>query len=369
MECCVSSGRRDMSVSYFGDYQQLQTYFETKNYQQYETNEENFRLYTTYQKSSYYLINLLYIRDEHRLDVHEYKKYTQKIAKQFQTFPADHIIVLNIFVGHWSEKVYEAYSEQPNMEERIIEVSWFIHSEQKELRIPKKQLNSVIGIEKDIKRLLKKETQHYYDSKKEKDTYYITLILCGVNLIIWWLMERNGGSTNLKVLMEFGAQQVEYMQKTNEYWRLFTSMFLHIGVGHLFFNLFSLYIFGSRLEKYVSTQYFLLIYLGAGLIGSGVSYFVQLWTNPYIVSAGASGAIYGLIGAILVYSKAMHKPLDGLNSYVIWLVFIYGIAYSVLSPNVGIYAHIGGFFGGIGISIPIVRLRRQKIGGNLDENG
>ena len=101
-----------------------------------------------------------------------------------------------------------------------------------------------------------------------------------------------GGSTQTDVLVRLGAK-VTPLVAAGEYWRLFTSMFLHIGVAHLFFNGYALLVVGTELERLLGWGRFLAIYLLSGLLGSLASYAFS--AN---LSAGASGAIFGLIGAL-----------------------------------------------------------------------
>ncbi|WZL80828.1 rhomboid family intramembrane serine protease [Vallitaleaceae bacterium 9-2] len=356
-----------MSEESLKDYQLLKDYFEAKNYQQIATDSKEHALYSLYQKSSYYIVSILHGTKANKLDINRYAFYMQNLSSQFQQFHTDRVIILNLFVGEWEPQIYAYYNKMPNIEATTIEVAWFIDSLQRKLVIPEHQLNSIMGIEKDLRILLKEKKQNYYAIEKETEAHYTTLAIGIINVIVWIFMEINGGSTDPNVLMRFGAIQVDFIVRTQQYWRLLSAMFVHIGIMHLFFNMFGLYIFGSRLEKYISAKQFLMIYLGAGIVGSIFSFAYHYFTGPYIIAAGASGAIYGIIGAALVLSRAMNNSMDGINHYIIWLFFIYGIVYSVISPNVDLYAHVGGFIGGICISVPIVRRRRKEIGGSKDE--
>ena len=125
-----------------------------------------------------------------------------------------------------------------------------------------------------------------------------------------------------------------------EIWRLFTSMFLHGDVPHLFSNMVSLLIFGAYVELSYSKYQFIIIYIISGLVGS---FFSMLFMPPYIISLGASGAIFGLIGAafsILIVQR--DTPLIFLG-----LIYVFYFIFSSFSPNVNYLAHIFGLLAGL----------------------
>jgi membrane associated rhomboid family serine protease len=124
-----------------------------------------------------------------------------------------------------------------------------------------------------------------------------------------------------------------------DYWRLLTAGFLHAGFFHLFLNMFSLYILGSLLEPAIGRLRFALIYFVSLLAGS----FGALLVNPDSLTVGASGAIFGLMGAavIVMRNRGMKVMESGLG---VWLILNLVITFAV--PNVSIGGHIGGLVGG-----------------------
>ncbi len=146
-------------------------------------------------------------------------------------------------------------------------------------------------------------------------------------------------------LIQWGAN---YGPKTTqgEWWRMFTCMFLHIGVLHLLFNMLALWNVGGFMERLLGSTGFLVLYLLAGLLGSVAS---VAW-NPFVVSAGASGAIFGLYGgllAFLVRHRAMqqHASLAALRTNT--LVFLgYNLVYGFIQQGIDMAAHLGGLAGG-----------------------
>jgi membrane associated rhomboid family serine protease len=172
----------------------------------------------------------------------------------------------------------------------------------------------------------------------------LTWVILALNIVVWLLMTFSGGSMRLSVLVRFGAK-VTWLVARGEYWRLFTAIFLHIGFVHLAFNSYALYILGPQVESLFGRSRFLVLYLLSGLAGSVASYALSNST-----SAGASGAIFGLVGALVVY-LVRHRDIfgrRGQRSLInVIVVIIYNLALSVMVPGIDVYGHGGGLIGGL----------------------
>ncbi len=146
-----------------------------------------------------------------------------------------------------------------------------------------------------------------------------------------------------------------------EPWRFLTSMFLHSSLRHLFFNMFALLMFGLYLERKIGKTMFLLIYLLSGIIG-GIGF--ELFNEPGVMGLGASGAIYGMIGALVVLEPRMFV-------YVYFVpvpIAVAGLLYAVIeltsigaADNIGHAAHLFGLVGGFAIAKIQQRLRGEEL--------
>jgi rhomboid protease GluP len=176
----------------------------------------------------------------------------------------------------------------------------------------------------------------------------VTSVLLALNVAIFVLMLAWGidpMQPSLASLIQWGAN---YGPKTTqgEWWRMFTCMFLHIGVLHLLFNMIALWNVGGFMERLLGSTGFLVLYLLAGLLGSVAS---VAW-NPFVVSAGASGAIFGLYGGLLAFlvrhrGLQEHAFLAALRTNT--LAFIgYNVVYGFIVPGIDMAAHLGGLAGG-----------------------
>lgn len=178
-------------------------------------------------------------------------------------------------------------------------------------------------------------------------TPFLTYTFLVINIIIFGLMTLAGGSTEQRVLIAFGAK-VNSLILEGEVWRLITSIFVHIGVLHLFFNLYALKALGSLAEEMFGHRKFFFIYLLAGLGGS-----ISSFIFSSALSAGASGAIFGLLGALVYYSyKRPSLWKSGLRTNLI-LVILVNIAFGLIVPGIDNFAHLGGLLTGTLITILI----------------
>lgn len=345
----------------------LTSYFAARHFQSIPTDVPTVSMFATYQKSSLYLVNLIVLGNDYVFDEAGYKTYRETTRRQFSKAKSDKVILLNIMITEKPETIYDFVNERPNLEEDFVDIHWIVDSAKKALVIPNLQIKSVLGFEKAIQELVVTGMHEFYELKEQREQSHISFLFIFILTGIWIFLEYQGGSTDVNVLMQYGAMNTAYILATHQYYRLFTSMFLHIGFAHLAFNVFALYIFGSRLEKYVNVWRYVLIYVFSGLIGSLFSFAGSYLSGTNSVAAGASGAIYGLLAAVLVLSNASKQPIDGLSSYTIWLVFIFGIVYSVMDQNIDAMAHVGGFIGGLLVSFPIVLVDKRRLGGKTDE--
>ncbi|MFD2637442.1 rhomboid family intramembrane serine protease [Piscibacillus salipiscarius] len=181
----------------------------------------------------------------------------------------------------------------------------------------------------------------------------LTLLLLVINIIIFMFVENSGGSTNVENLVKWGAKFNPFIAQ-GEYWRIITSMFLHIGLIHLLMNMIALYYLGEVTEKIYGTKRFLVIYFIAGIFGSIASFA----TNDS-VSAGASGAIFGLFGALLFFGMHYRDIFFKTMGVNLMVVIGINIVFGLSVPQIDNGAHIGGLVGGF-IASQIVHLPQKK---------
>jgi len=161
----------------------------------------------------------------------------------------------------------------------------------------------------------------------------LTISLLVLNVICFFI------STNVE-LFYLLAQTNSSILEDYEIWRLFTSMFLHSDYLHLFMNMFALLLYGSLVEKFFKTHEYLIIYFVSGFLGN---IFTLLLYPPNTLSVGASGAIFGLLGAAFVLvAKSNERTL-----LVLAIVYVIYFIIASFEPGVNAWAHLFGLAGGV----------------------
>ncbi len=176
----------------------------------------------------------------------------------------------------------------------------------------------------------------------------MTYVLIALNTVLFLAMYIFGnGSNDVQTLVDFGASYPSYI-KAGEYYRLVVSAFLHIGILHFLLNNYALYVLGPQLESFFGKFKFSIIYLFSAITGNLLS---MLFFNG--ISAGASGAIFGLLGALLYFGYHYRVYLDNvIKSQIIPLIVI-NLLIGFSLPGINNAAHIGGLVGGVIISIAL----------------
>lgn len=174
----------------------------------------------------------------------------------------------------------------------------------------------------------------------------LTWIILAAIVVVFLAETAAGGSTRVDVLIRLGAK-VTPLIDAGQYWRLFTAMFLHIGTIHLFFNAYALFAVGTELERLFGSPRFAATYFLSGLLGSLASY-----AFSYSLAAGASGAIFGLIGALAAFFLLYRDRLGAWGrarlANIAFLVVI-NLFLGFTQPGIDNLGHIGGLLGGLGL--------------------
>jgi membrane associated rhomboid family serine protease len=196
-------------------------------------------------------------------------------------------------------------------------------------------------------------TADFYDLMRGRQPL-VTYGLISLNVAIFLAELASGALNSGTTLTRFGAL-VPRLVLAGQWWRLFTAVFLHAGVAHILFNMTSLFAVGTLAERLYGNLRFLGIYLGAGLIGSVASLaFAATSSNLDTIGVGASGAIFGVAGALLTVrfqnSQVIPRAVrERVSNTMIPLVAI-SLLFAYLTPYVDNAAHVGGLIGGMVLS-------------------
>ena len=184
-------------------------------------------------------------------------------------------------------------------------------------------------------------------------------LIFGINLIVFIVTCLQGGTLfapPIEVLISMGAKDpVRLVQ--GEVWRFFTPVFIHVGIIHFLLNSMGLYFIGPQIEQVFGRKYFLFLYLGAGVCGNIFSSVFTL-----VISAGASGALFGLLGAGFYLERVVKKRVKEKTGLVVktgafGAMVAINVALGFMIPGIDNAAHIGGLLFGIALVMAMLRLR------------
>jgi len=177
-----------------------------------------------------------------------------------------------------------------------------------------------------------------------------TTALIVINLVVYAFTSVVGGNflyTSDKILLGLG--QYNNFVMSGGWWQLFTAMFVHVDLIHLLGNMLFLLIFGARGEELFSEKEFFFIYFAGGLSGN----LLTLLMGPLTVSAGASGAIFGMFGACVIYlGQRRGQSIMGA------LIFSFYLFILSAGVRVNVFAHFGGLVAGLAIGYTLAKSRK-----------
>jgi rhomboid protease GluP len=192
-----------------------------------------------------------------------------------------------------------------------------------------------------------------------------TYVLLAVNILVFILMELAGGSMSQDVLLNFGASYGPYIRR-GEYWRLVMPMFLHIGILHLLVNMYALYLLGRILEQVYGYGRFTLLYVLCGMGSSLLS-----MTRSNAIAAGASGAIFGIAGVMLVTGYLHREAVPPRWGRVFGRGMVPLIALNLVLglsiPHIDNWGHLGGLATGTLLALFIPPPGGEWVPGAIEE--
>ena len=187
-----------------------------------------------------------------------------------------------------------------------------------------------------------------------------TIAIAAANVLIVLGLSFMGMTEDSAFMMEHGAMYVPYLMNGERYYTLITSIFLHFGFSHLMNNMVMLLVIGYSLEPEIGKIRFLLIYLGSGLMGNLVSAWFDVSQGSYAVSAGASGAIFGIVGALLYVAIRNHGRVGEISTRGLVLMAGLSLYYGFTAQGVDNAAHIGGLISGFLLAVLIYWKHKPK---------
>jgi membrane associated rhomboid family serine protease len=214
-----------------------------------------------------------------------------------------------------------------------------------------------------------------YGGLRPSNAGITSMVIIGINAAVWVAILVTGGNASRLIdylalrpngLCRVGRGGFEVSQQVCEqnggtflpgvadgaYWQLFTSAFTHVELLHIGFNMLALWVLGPQLELAIGRVRFLALFLLSALAGSTCVY----WLAPeYQPTLGASGAIFGLMGALLVLAYKVHGNVQGI---LVWIAINAVFTFTV--PHISWQGHLGGFIGGVLIAAMLAYAPRER---------
>lgn len=186
-----------------------------------------------------------------------------------------------------------------------------------------------------------------------------TIILVVLNVLVFLAVEFTGFSQDTAHMLDWGAAYTPCIVEEGETYRIFTSMFLHFGIEHLINNMLVLFVLGSRLERVIGSLRFAVIYFLGGIAGNVVSLLYDLRQGEAAVSAGASGAVFAVMGGMILVVLCNKGRLEDLSMRQILVLAVFSLYFGFTSSGVDNAAHLGGFLAGFILAVIVYHPRRK----------
>ena len=180
-----------------------------------------------------------------------------------------------------------------------------------------------------------------------------------INVLVFFLLSLRGDTESGYFMLQYGAMYEPLVTEGHEYYRLITSLFLHFGIQHLLNNMVMLGALGYQLENEIGRIKFLLIYFIRGIGGNLCSLYWNVSHGEQVISAGASGAIFGLMGALLYIVAVNRGRLGRLSGRGMLIMVALSLYFGLTSSGVDNSAHVGGLICGILITVLLYRRKRM----------
>lgn len=297
---------------------------------------------------------------EPREEIAAFLEFAQQMESRLKEFCCTRLVALTVLVDKMGEFFPVDFVESGDIsyDKDFYTVFWQFSSETGKVTAEKGQPDRLLGIEKLLLAAAKGENPETLPLRRqeEQEKPVVTagiFIICAVLLAVTVLSGRRD-----EILLAAGLSREGIL--AGEYYRFLTSIFLHAGLLHLISNGIYLYYFGIRAERLLGKARFLLLYLVSGLCGGMCS----VLFGAGGISIGASGAIYGLLGAMLLLTKKRGPADTGMSYSTMLLLAVTAICLGFLEPGVDNMAHIGGFLGGVAVFWLFLRKKSGKIEDN-----
>ncbi len=321
-------------------------------------------------------VNVLHVvdyRPELYITEDQYAHIKKKILDFFREKGFHEVHILSLLIGEDTEKAKRLCGNDP--------FCWLIDSAGNRLMIHENQMADFYGMKSLLEKFLDeisaassmgqenvyepKHTGYTESVKNQLHLFWGNILIVAVNVLVFLLCTFTGN-----LVYNIGDFSVMDLIQRGDWYRVISSLFLHADIGHLVSNMLILYYIGNVVEKRIGHLPYLVLYFMSGIVGNVFSAGYELFTGHYISSIGASGAVFGVEGALLMMALLHRGKLAGVTTGRIAFSIAFSLYCGFTSRNVDNAAHIGGLLMGFlmaGIFWLFMPGEKGKQGNRTDE--
>ena len=346
--------------------EQLEQLLVNIGYHKIKSNLPEFTAY--FETGSSYVNVILLVEDNPKLIItaRHLAASKESVKKTFESKGFSDVHVLALIMGNDMLKAKALGTEDS--------FCWVIHTELKKLVIYENQTPDFYGLKNKLEEWLNKDLnentyarqkvyfnekytkkskekwkavtsvktfQEFFQQIKWKRLAYVNIAIVLINVLVFLICTFTGD-----LLYNGGVQNYQLVMLQGEYYRLITAMFLHAGIDHIVSNMLLLFFMGEVAEKTMGHFSYLILYFLSGICGGFLSVWNQYREGAYVNSLGASGAVFGVIGAILFYVVINRGRLAQISLGRLLFMIVYALYQGFLAANIDNAAHIGGLVSG-----------------------
>lgn len=357
--------------------EKIRNLLDKQGYLQIESNVPFVKLYVRYELSLAKVIQLLDCTEDVPLTVEQYTVFCEKSKEHIRDNGYESIDFLTLIVTPFLNEVKKFILNDNHC--------WIVNSETMTVIVYDNEPEEFYGLRGIIEsESIAKDTEPevYYDGSASRVSrgytgYYdntprqtkslaqeftpVNTAMVIFNVIVFFVMTFAGSTEDIEFMLDHGAMFVPAILEDGQIYRFITCIFIHFGFMHLAGNMVVLLFLGDNVERATGKLKFLLIYLLGGIFGSIGSFTYALVYNPGIVSAGASGAIFAVIGALLWLVIRNKGRLEDMTTLRMCVLIAYALYNGFTSENVDMAAHLFGFLGGFLIAVLLYRKNDRSL--------
>lgn len=346
-------------------------------YQRIDSNAQGIYLYYHATEQELKVVSVIHAITGSELSSEQYEHILEQINANFQTsYPMDRRL-LSLILTAEPDKV-KSLAVQAQQDSH-----WIIDLRTNRLIIYETQTDNFEDLRIMLEQILTEEQnaryEHQNSSEYDERGYYnaeartkradrflsspVTMALIAINILVYLMVNLFGVFGTRAQIFDKGALSWYYIREFKQYYRLVTSMFMHLNWSHLINNMIVLLFIGRNLERTVGKMKYLFIYFGTGIIAGTASISYNMWKeyadaalSVTTRSIGASGAIFGIVGAVLYIVVINKGRMREISSRQMILFVILSLYNGVVNSGIDQAAHVGGFIAGFIFTAILYRL-------------